>query len=130
MAGYRTSLSRARGLGAAGHGVGHWIGERVSSVALVPLVVWGVWSALSLARGDYDTAVQWLGSPVNAVLLVLLLAIGFWHMHAGMRVVIEDYLGRPLTRSAALLLNLFVCGLGAALAIFSVAKVAITGGVH
>jgi succinate dehydrogenase / fumarate reductase membrane anchor subunit len=129
MAGYRTSLGRARGLGAAGHGVGHWIGERVTSVALVPLVIWAVWSAVRLAAGDYDTAVAWLGSPVNAVLLALLLLVGFWHMHAGLRVVLEDYVERPLTRSLLLLLNLFVCVLGAALAIFCVAKVAITGGI-
>ena len=128
MAGYRTSLSRARGLGAAGHGVGHWIGERITSVALVPLVIWGVSSALLIAAGDYRTAVGWLASPVNAVLLALLLAVGFWHMHAGMRVVIEDYIQRTLSRSALLLLNLFVCVLAAGLAIFAVAKVAITGG--
>ena len=128
MASYRTSLSRARGLGAAGHGVGNWISERVTSIALVPLVIWGVSAALLLAKGDYQTAVIWLGSPLNAVLLALLLAIGFWHMHAGMRVVVEDYVARTLSRSALLLLNLFVCVLGAALAIFAIAKVAITGG--
>jgi succinate dehydrogenase / fumarate reductase membrane anchor subunit len=128
MSGYRTSLSRARGLGAAGHGVGHWIGERVTSVALIPLVIWGVWSALLIAAGNYSTAVAWLEAPVNVVLLVLLLLVGFWHMHAGMRVVIEDYIERTLTRSALLLLNLFVCVLAAGLAIYSLAKVAITGG--
>jgi succinate dehydrogenase / fumarate reductase membrane anchor subunit len=130
MAGYRTSLSRARGLGAAGHGVGHWLAERVTSIALIPLVIWAVYSALMLAAGTYETAVAWLGSPVNAVLLGLLVAVGFWHMQVGLRVVIEDYIGRPLTRSALLIANLFVCILGAALAIFSVAKVAITGGAY
>ena len=129
MAGYRTPLSRARGLGAAKHGVGAWLGERVSSLALVPLAVWAVYSALALAAGDYQTAVGWLASPVNVVLLALLLAVGFWHMQMGMRVVIEDYIHRPLTKAALLVLNLFVCVLGGALAIFAVAKVAITGGV-
>ena len=33
MASYRTPLSRARGLGAAGHGVTHWVGERVGAIA-------------------------------------------------------------------------------------------------
>jgi succinate dehydrogenase / fumarate reductase membrane anchor subunit len=130
MPGYRTDLSRARGLGAAGHGVGHWISERVTAIALIPLVIWAVYAALALAAGDYQTAVDWLGSPVNAVLLVLLLLVGFWHMHAGLRVVVEDYIDGALTRSALLLVNLFVCVLGAAIAIFSVAKVALTGGIH
>ena len=34
MSRYRTPLSRARGLGAAHHGAGHWISERVSALAL------------------------------------------------------------------------------------------------
>jgi succinate dehydrogenase / fumarate reductase membrane anchor subunit len=130
MAGYRTSLARARGLGAAGHGVGNWIGERVTSVALIPLVAWGVWSALGLAAGDYQTAMAWVASPVNAVLLALLLAVGFWHMHAGMRVVVEDYIERTFTRTVLLLANLFVCVLFGALAVFAVAKAALTGGVY
>ena len=130
MAGYRTDLSRARGLGAAKHGVGAWIGERVSSLALVPLVIWAVYSALALAAGDYQTAVGWLASPINAVLLALLLAVGFWHMHMGLRVVIEDYIHRAFSKAALLLLNLFICVLGGALAVFAVAKVAITGGAY
>ena len=128
MAGYRTNLGRARGLGSAKHGVGTWIAERVSSIALVPLVIWGIWSALIVARGGYDAAVGWMVSPVNAVLLVLTLAVGFWHMQAGMRVVIEDYIHHTLGKTALLLLNLFACVLFGALAVFSVLKVAFTVG--
>ena len=75
MVSYRTPLSRARGLGAAKHGVGHWISERVSAVALVPLTLWAVWAVARLARGDYDFAVAWVRQPLNATLMVLLLAI-------------------------------------------------------
>ena len=125
---YRTSLGRARGLGSAKHGVGHFIAERVTGIALVPLVIWGIWSAIVVARGGYYGAITWLNSPVNAVLLVLTLAVGFWHMQIGMRVVIEDYIDKPLTKGALLLLNLFLCVLLGALAIFAVLKVAFTTG--
>jgi succinate dehydrogenase / fumarate reductase membrane anchor subunit len=128
MAGYRTSLGRARGLGAAGHGVGHWIGERVSSIALVPLGLWAVYSGLLLAAGDYAMAVRWLHSPLHAVLSALLIAVAFWHMHAGARVVVEDYIHTTLAKSVLLLLNLAVCVLGASLAIFCVLKVALLPG--
>ena len=129
MVSYRTSLSRARGLGSAKHGVGHWLSERLTSIALVPLTLWALYSGLILARAGYDGAVVWLASPVNAVLLVLLLAVGFLHMHAGLRVVVEDYFHTKLNKGALLLLNLFVCVLGAALAIFSVLKVAFGAGI-
>lgn len=128
MVSYRTPLSRARGLGAAKHGVSHWIGERVAAVALVPLTLWGVYAVLRLAAGDYAFAVHWIAEPLNAVLMVLLLGISFWHMCSGLRVVIEDYIHVTLNKSALLILNLFVCGLAGALAIFSVLKVALSAG--
>ncbi|HMO43641.1 MAG TPA: succinate dehydrogenase, hydrophobic membrane anchor protein [Phenylobacterium sp.] len=130
MTDFRTPLSRARGLGAAGHGVGHWISERVTSVALIPLVLWGVFAALRLARSDYEVAVAWMAAPLNAVLLGLLVVISFMHMHTGMRVVVEDYIHRRITKTGLLLLNLFVCALFGALALFSILKVALTGGAY
>jgi succinate dehydrogenase / fumarate reductase membrane anchor subunit len=129
MAGYRTALGRARGLGAAKHGVGHFIGQRVTAAALIPLVIWGVYSALALSMAGYDAAAAWLRSPVNAVLVVLLIAAGFWHMRLGLQAVIEDYVTTPLAKTAALLANLFVCAAGAALAIFCVLKTALSGAV-
>jgi succinate dehydrogenase / fumarate reductase membrane anchor subunit len=130
MADFRTPFSRAQGLGAAGHGVGHWITERVTSIALIPLVLWGVFAVLRLARSDYDMAVAWLASPINAVLLALLTVISFMHMNSGMRVVIEDYIHRKITKAGLLLVNLFVCALFGALALFSILKVALSGGAY
>ncbi|HEX2801540.1 MAG TPA: succinate dehydrogenase, hydrophobic membrane anchor protein [Phenylobacterium sp.] len=130
VANYRTPLGRARGLGSAKHGVGHWVSERVSSIALVPLTIWMAYGVLRLAAGDYGFAVHWIGNPLNAVLTVLTLAISFWHMHSGLRVVVEDYIHKTLTKSVLLLLNLFVCGLAGALAVFAILKVALGGGAY
>ena len=127
MASYRTPLSRALGLGSAKHGVGHWISERVAAIALIPLTLWGVFGILRLAAGDYGAAVAWIGHPLNATLMVLLLALSFWHMHSGLRVVIEDYIHVTLSKATLLILNLFVCGLAGALAVFSILKVALGG---
>jgi len=125
---YRTPLSRARGLGSAKSGVNRFISERVTSVALLFLVIWGVSSALTLAQGGYEGATHWLGSPVNAVLLLLLAIAGFYHMRVGMAVIIEDYIGKPTTRALLLLANAFVCWGGMALTVVCVLKVALIGG--
>ncbi len=128
MTSYRTPLSRAQGLGSAKHGAGHWISERVTSIALIPLTIWVAYAVLRLAAGDYTTAIHWVADPLNATLLVLTFAVAFLHMHSGMRVVVEDYIHKTGTKSVLLLLNLFVCGLAGALAIVSILKVAFSGG--
>jgi succinate dehydrogenase / fumarate reductase membrane anchor subunit len=121
---YRTPLSRARGLGSSHHGVGHFIGQRASAVALLFLLLWGVWSALKLAPLGYDGAVAWLHSPLHAAPLVLLLATGFYHVRIGAQVIIEDYVHTPLVKTASLLLSTFVCYGAFVLAALSVLKVA------
>lgn len=127
MSDLRTPLSRARGSGAAGHGAAHWLAERVSSIALLPLTLWMVYAALSVAAGGYAGAQAFVRHPVNAVLILLVLGVSGWHMHAGARVVIEDYMHKTLGRSALLVLNLFVAVLVIALAAFSILKVALGG---
>jgi succinate dehydrogenase / fumarate reductase membrane anchor subunit len=48
-------------------------------------------------------------------------------MQSGLRVVVEDYIHKTLTKAVVLLLNVFVAGLAGALAIFSILKVALGG---
>jgi len=125
---YRTDISRARGLGSARHGAGHWLSERITSLALIPLGLWSVYSVLHLAAIGYEGAVDWLDSPINAVLLVLTLAITFLHMHNGMRVIIEDYIEHKPSRLFWILLSAGVSLLAASISIFSVLKVALGAG--
>ena len=126
MDSYRTPLSRARGLGAAKEGAGHWIAERVSSIALVPLSLWGVYAMLRLAGTDYVGAAAWIAHPLNATLMALLAIVSFIHMHSGMRVIVEDYF-HGAQRAVLLIGNLFVSVLLGALAVFSILKVALGG---
>jgi succinate dehydrogenase / fumarate reductase membrane anchor subunit len=128
MGDYRTPLGRARGMGSAKDGVGRFIAERVTSAALVILVIWALASALVLARGGYAGALMWLDSPFNTALLVLLAAVGFYHMQMGMAVIVEDYIHRHITKAVLLLANAFVCWGGMALTIICVLKVALLRG--
>jgi succinate dehydrogenase / fumarate reductase membrane anchor subunit len=108
MSDLRTPLAKARGLGAAKSGAGHFIAQRVSAVALILLVPIFTWSLAKHGFGDYDAAIGWIGSPLGAIVTLLTLTAAFYHMRLGLQVVIEDYIHKPGTKIALLLLNTFV----------------------
>ena len=67
--------------------------------------------------------IDFLPQPVNAVGVGLLVWAGLYHMHIGMQEVILDYIARPFTRIALLLLNtigLAAIGAGALFALLMV----------
>ncbi len=97
-------LARVRGLGSAKDGTGHWWMQRVTAVALVPLLLWFVFSLTTLDLQSHAAVQAWAGRPINAALLVLMLVAVFHHGLLGIQVVVEDYIhNRPL--EVALLLG-------------------------
>jgi succinate dehydrogenase / fumarate reductase membrane anchor subunit len=125
MTTYRTPLARVRGLGAAKHGVGDFIVQRVSGAALVILLLWGGLSAIPLARGGFEGAAHWLHAPLNAAGLSLIIVVAVIHMQIGMREIIIDYIERTATKAALLVLNTFIAWFAGALGVLSVVIVAI-----
>ena len=102
----RTPLGRVRAHGASGEGTGHFIAQRVTSIALTILAPWFVVSAaLSIGDASYLATIDWISDPVNAVGVILLVAIGLYHMSIGMQEVIVDYILKPSTKVILLLLN-------------------------
>lgn len=122
-----TGIGRVRGLGSAKHGSLHWWQQRLTAVGNLLLLLWFVTSILRLPVHDYEAVVLWLSSPFAAVALILMTVSVFWHLRIGLQVFIEDYVHDDGSRVAALIaLNFYAVG-GAALAIFSIAKIAFTG---
>jgi succinate dehydrogenase / fumarate reductase membrane anchor subunit len=99
----RSPLGRARGLGSARAGSTHWWAQRLTSVALVPLTLWFIWSVLHLADASQVDVGDWLGSPVRLALMLALIAATFHHLQLGMQVVIEDYVTHEGVKLASIL---------------------------
>jgi succinate dehydrogenase / fumarate reductase, membrane anchor subunit len=117
----RTPLGRVRHYGAAREGTGHFIAQRVTSIALVFLAPWFVIAAVSSIRdASYLASIDFLSNPVNAVGVILLIAIGLYHMSLGMQEVIVDYILRPFTKMLLMLLNVAFPLVLAVAAIFAV----------
>ena len=121
---YRTPIGRARGLGSAKDGTAHWWAQRLTALALVPLVLWFVISVVGLVGAGRGALVDWLGSPVAAGLTILLIGATFHHAQLGVQVVIEDYVHNEAVKIAAIILVKFaavVLALAGILAVLSIA---------
>ena len=119
----RTPLARARGLGSAKDGVGHWWAQRLTAIALIPLVVWFAISLIMLSGADYTVARAWIGSPLVMMLLILTIGVGLHHGQLGLQVVIEDYVGSDGWKLALIVIVKFIAvlfGLGAIVAILRI----------
>ena len=118
----RTPLARARGLGSAKEGVHHWWAQRLTAIALIPLVVWFAISLVMLSGAEFNVVRAWIGSPLVMVMLILTIGIGLHHGQLGMQVVWEDYTEGAL-RVVMIVLTRFLAvlfGLGAIVAILRI----------
>ena len=122
-----TPLGRVRALGSAQHGGGHWIRERLTSAALLLLGIWLVASLVLLPALDHKTVGDWLKSPSGAVPMALFVITAFVHAIDGLKVVVDDYVHDAGNNAFLNGLILFAGIGGAALALFSLAKVAFGG---
>jgi succinate dehydrogenase / fumarate reductase, membrane anchor subunit len=124
-----TGIGRVRGLGSAKAGALHWWHQRLTAAGNLILVTWFFVSLVRLPGLDHGTVVEWMSSPFVATALILMVVSVFWHLRLGVQVLIEDYVHEEGSKFACILaLNFYAAGM-AALAIFSIAKIAF-GGVH
>lgn len=123
----RTPIGRVRGLGSAKDGTEHFWMQRVTAIALVPLMIWFVASLVAMTGSGYGAVQDWLGSPLVAILMLLMITAGFYHLKLGLQVVIEDYVHSEGLKIAALLLNTFFCLVVGVAAAFAVLKIAFGG---
>ena len=119
-----TPLGQVRGLGSAQEGGGHWIRERLTSAALLLLGTWFVASLLLLPGLDQKTLTDWLRSAGGAVPMALFIIAAFVHAIDGLKVVVDDYVHDAGNNFFLNGLILFAGIGGAALALFSLAKIA------
>jgi succinate dehydrogenase / fumarate reductase, membrane anchor subunit len=121
----RSPLGRAIGLGSAKEGVEHWWMQRITAIALVPLMLWFVIAVIGLAGADLETMQNWVGRPLPAILLVLLLIATFYHMSLGLQVVVEDYVHVELAKLALVIVIRLFCFALAVAGIFAVFSIAV-----
>ena len=117
-------LKNAKGLGSAKHGLSHWITQRVTAIALVPLTIWFVSIVAMMKDSSYQSSLNLVSNPFNATILILLILSMFWHAQLGLQVVFEDYISNKNTRMFCIITIKFfmtVIGLLSALSVLRIA---------
>jgi succinate dehydrogenase / fumarate reductase membrane anchor subunit len=123
-----TPLGKVRGLGSAREGGQHWLEERFTSVALLLLSLWLIFSLVMLPDLSLDILKEWLGSAWGAIPMALLVVTAFKHGIDGLKVVVDDYVHDEGTR-IGLHYFLTMAGIGgASVALFALAKIVFGAG--
>ena len=120
---FRHPLKRARGLGSAQSGLGHWWSQRVTAAVLVVLGLWFVAMVLSLLHIDFATARAMVAKPWNALFLILFVVTAFWHVTLGLHVVIEDYVHTRWREVVLRMVVTFLAVLGALAGVLAVLRI-------
>lgn len=124
---FKNPMARVEGLGSSHSGVHHWIHQKVTALANIPLVLWAIWSAMTLVASGagYDVVRAFFAQPCNAILMLLFLISVFYHAALGLQVVIEDYMHCEASKRVALIaVKLGAFALTVA-SVFSVLKLAL-----
>ena len=127
MQDFKTPLSKAKGLGSAKDGVGHWWAQRMTALALLPLALWFCFSLASLPSMHYGAFTAWLAAPWNAILMLAVVVAGLYHGALGCQVIIEDYVSDTALRTAGIIAVKGLAALALIIGVFSVLKVAFGG---
>ena len=121
---YPTAARRVRGLGAARTGTGHFVAQRVTSVALLILTVAFIVIVAALLGRSHAATVQILASPLVALLMLLFIVTSVYHMWIGMQEIIIDYVHDELPKFAALIGNTFFCVVTGVVCVYALARLA------
>jgi succinate dehydrogenase / fumarate reductase, membrane anchor subunit len=105
----------------------HWLNQRLTSIALVPLGLWFLVALLRQPGLDHAIVAGWLAKPLQALLAALFGAALLWHSMQGWQVVLEDYVGGSLRALSIAIARLAHAAAALALA-FAVARLAMGAG--
>ncbi|MDP9424413.1 MAG: succinate dehydrogenase, hydrophobic membrane anchor protein [Pseudomonadota bacterium] len=118
-----TPLGKVRGLGPAGEGGHHWLEERFTSLALLVLTLWLVFSLVMLPDLSLDILKEWLSSAWGAIPMALLVITAFKHGLDGLKVSVDDYVHDEGTRIGLHYFLAMAAIAGASIALFALARI-------
>lgn len=122
-----TALGKVRGRGAAGHGTGAFMTQRLTAISNAILMSWFLISLATLPDLSWPVVTAWMSSPLVATAMILLILSTFIHFRLGVMELIEDYVDAEAWKILAVVALNFYAFAGIAIGIVSVARIALMG---
>ena len=123
----RTPMSRVRGLGSAREGTSHFVRQRLTALANVPLIIAFVLILLTVQGAGYQGTIDALSSPFVALIMLAVVLSAVIHMRLGMQVIIEDYIHMEGLKMLLLAANtIFAAAIGL-MSVYALLKIAFGG---
>lgn len=108
-------------------GAHHWLHQRLTAIALLPLIIWLVLSFVRIIADPEGYMPVFFAYPFNAVMGILLIATSLYHGSLGMQVIIEDYVSCKFKRHFLIVLVHFISITTAIAAIIAILRLHLVG---
>ncbi len=119
-----TDRKRAMGTGSAKSGTHHHWQMMVTSVALLVLIPFFVFTFGVILGAPYEGVIAYYQRPFPAVIAILTMLVGFFHFRLGVQTLIEDYV-HGLARKAAIIGMICLSYAAAGFAVFAIIRIAL-----
>ena len=74
------------------HALNKWIIQRVSAIALIPLLLFFLYSLVDLVNQDYTGALDFFDNYLSITIFTLFLIFAGLHLKLGLGEIVEDYI--------------------------------------
>jgi succinate dehydrogenase / fumarate reductase membrane anchor subunit len=105
--------------------VKHWVFQRITAIALLPLGVWFILFCIPLISAPHEETLLRLSSPLFAICAILFVSVLFYHGALGMQAVFEDYIPQESLRSIFVRGTKYISTAVAVLAVLCILKVVV-----
>jgi succinate dehydrogenase / fumarate reductase membrane anchor subunit len=105
----------------------HWLMQRFSAIALLPLILWLVLSLIEIVQDPQNYLPVFFAYPFNTVMGILLITTSLYHGALGMRVIIEDYISNGFKVYFYIMLVNFISILTAVASVIAILRLHLIG---
>ena len=85
-----------------------WLIQRISALALIPLVIWLVLSVMQIIQDPIGYIPVFFAYPFNAFIGILFVVFSLYHGSFGIKEVIEDYIQGKIKKHFYIILIHFI----------------------